>query len=145
MAQGAKKSGGGASKPKGSKGRKEAQMKKRKAFVGHRKGAPKANKKKTKTDKKVTAAIGRNIEKIMAARIAHEGQRMRLIARPDDVESIIKGAKKGPNHGRKAGVDVARSRAHQQKRSKKREHVEMIRSEADRAEKAKEAKNNNTQ
>lgn len=143
MAQGAKK----AKNPKGGAAnkRKQAAMK-RKGFSGSRKGAPKKNKKKTKTDKKITAAIGQNIEKIMAARIAHEGQSLKLIARPDaaEIEGIIKGSKRGPSHGRKAGVDVAKSRAHQQKRSSKRDHAESMLAEAARVEKQKELKKTST-
>eukprot|EP00467_Chlorarachnion_reptans_P024961 CAMPEP_0114495782 /NCGR_PEP_ID=MMETSP0109-20121206/5407_1 /TAXON_ID=29199 /ORGANISM="Chlorarachnion reptans, Strain CCCM449" /LENGTH=133 /DNA_ID=CAMNT_0001672985 /DNA_START=81 /DNA_END=482 /DNA_ORIENTATION=+ len=89
-------------------------------------GAPKRGvqvvKYKSKKDKKISVAINRNIEEIMASRFISEGGRLNVVNTPKNVSGFVKS---GPSFGRKAKGGF--SRAGRQKTKDRRILDEQLR------------------
>ena len=107
--------------------RKNKEARKKKSFSNDsksRKAAPKKKKKNIdKVDKKLTGAINRNIEALMAARCIHEGKRLKVVERPRDVQSLLK--QKGAAKSKKAAFDVIKTGLNQKRRRKNEIGEEM--------------------
>mmetsp|Transcript_15423 Transcript_15423/g.30329 ORF Transcript_15423/g.30329 Transcript_15423/m.30329 type:complete len:144 (+) Transcript_15423:32-463(+) len=89
--------------------------------------AAKVNSFKKKHDKKITAAIGKNIEQIMAARVAHSGNYLKVIPKPrvEDMDALLSGSK-GVKHGRKAAFDLTKSGMNQKRRDQRTALLEEV-------------------
>jgi len=67
--------------------------------------------------KKLKAAVGRNIEEIMAARFIHEGGSLNVVKAPKDINAVLQAG--GAKHGKKATKELNKSTANRTKRGHK--------------------------
>ncbi|GAB5355513.1 hypothetical protein AAMO2058_000211900 [Amorphochlora amoebiformis] len=108
MVQGGKKRVKSIGKPKGS-GRKAYASSKRKRGVAPKKGVRVV--KQSKHQRKVSTAINKNIEEIMASRFIAEGGRLNVVSKPKNLQGFVKtGPSFGKNKRNKTFSRAARQR-----------------------------------